>query len=419
MMQEELPQPMDPNQQLDDVPIPIPITFEEAIESRAGMSFADDVFQNVRNRWGFSLNAYEAYTTDLAMQARSREASAITAFMPRVFINLGKRKSKLNADAGAGYRFYHADADLASWDYSASATYSYDLSKRTRFQLRDQFTSSYNDSWSFLSLNTPLHYYDFSSSNEVLFNRQRITRNSMLAELSRKFGSKIGLGVFGVYRIYDFSENTLSNTDVIEAGGSLDFQITRWLDLSSSYAGYLDKGDDSVRDIQIHRLQIGRLGFNLTSSWRFWAGGGLEYSDWAGQGRFRESIGSGLGYTSLDQSFSLTYQRGFTAAIGLSRLLNSDIVAAEYGYRVNRRVRTSLQAYYYRSSETAAGGLLETLSGGGGLEFALRRDLSLTMNAYYQNQQTSDFPVAGLGLNRFTGYVGLQYVWPARRRSED
>ncbi len=119
----------------------------------------------------------------------------------------------------------------------------------------------------------------------------------------------------------------------------------------------------------------------------------------------------------MNTLFSLTYQRGFTSAIGISELFYSDVVAALFGYRVNRWMSARLESYYYRNSQEYTGGLLETFSAGGGLDFALRRDLFLTASAYYQNQQAHRFSIEGLGINRLTAYVGISYVWPARSRS--
>ncbi len=115
---------------------------------------------------------------------------------------------------------------------------------------------------------------------------------------------------------------------------------------------------------------------------------------------------------------SLTYQRGFTSAIGISRLMQSDILSAEVGHRISSRVSAILQSYYYRSSDQYYGGVLKTLSGGGGFEFALRHDLFVTINGYYQNQRTQDFSIEGLRLSRLTAFLGLQYVWPQRKRSD-
>ncbi len=397
--------------------IPVPIRTGEETKSLGAQTFVDDVFQSTRNHFGFSLGAYQAYTTDVSRSSQERQGSGITAFMPRAFVNIGKKKSKFHLDVGAGYRLYNKHRDLNSWDYSADAQYSYQLSKRTSLQIADQFTSSYNDSWSFISLYSPLHY-DLSFSNEVLFNRQRINRNSLMAELNYQVTRKASLGVFGGYNYYDYPQYGLRNANAFNLGGSFDYRLKKWLYFSSSYSTYLNYVDERYRDTQIHRLQIGGLDFRLSHSWRLWAGGGIEVSDYQGDNRIGESANAGIGYTTRNTSLNLTYQRGFTSAIGISRLMESDIASAELGYRITSRISARLQSYYYRSTEQYYGGLLKTLSGGGGLQFALRRDLFMNVDAFYQNQQAHNFSIEGLGLNRLTAYVGLQYVWPSRKRSD-
>jgi hypothetical protein len=410
-------QPADQTQSETQEPIPVPIQSGEEVKSLGAQTFVDDVFQNTRNHWGFTLSAYQAYTSDISSSKQRRDSSGITAFMPRTFLNFGKRKSRFHIDLGAGYRIYNRNHDLDSWDYYGDTQYSLQLSKRTSFQLADQFTSSFNDAWSFLSLYSPAHY-NTSFSNEVLFNRQRINRNSLQAELDFRISRKAQFEVFSGYNAYVYPQNTLTNSNALEAGGSISYQLTKWLYLSSSFSTYFNLSGRDIPDTRIYHFQAGGLEFRLSHSWRIWADGGVDISDYAGGNQKREHINAGIAYTSRNNSFSLTYQRGFTSAIGISKLLMSDVANVSYGYRINSWMRTNLQTYYYRSREINDSGLLETLSGGGGFEFALRRDLSLTLNAYYQNQRTKSFSVEGLGLNRFSGFLGLQYVFPARKRSE-
>jgi hypothetical protein len=98
--------------------------------------------------------------------------------------------------------------------------------------------------------------------------------------------------------------------------------------------------------------------------------------------------------------------------------MKTDNVTAEIAHRITSWARTWLQSYYYRSTDQTSSGLLKTYAGGGGFEFALRRDLFLTMAGFLQNQREFNTPVYGLGLNRITAYAGLQYVWPSRRRGD-
>jgi hypothetical protein len=411
------PQISESNSSEINEPIPIPISPIDANESLGGKTFVDDVFRRAENRWGLALSAYQAYTTNVSGEGQSKNSSGITAFMPRAFFNFGKRKSILHLDVGAGYRRYNHRRASNAWDYSGNAQYSLRISDATSFRVSDQLTSSFNDAWSFLSLYSPLGY-DLLSSNEVLFNRLRITRNAARAELSHQISEKAGFGVFGGHRWYDYQRNTLSNSTALEYGGSFSYQIARWLHLSSSVTSYYNLAGSSIPDAQIYHIQIGGLDFRLSNSWRIWGGGGIDISEYERKRRTASHINAGIGYTSKSASFHLTYQRGFTSAIGISRLLLSDVASANYGHRINNWLNANLQSYYYRSSETVSNGWLETLSGGGGLEFALRRDLVLTMNAFYQNQRARRFSVEGLGLSRLTGYLGLQYVWPARKYSD-
>lgn len=397
----------------EQMPIPVPIRTEEETTSLGAQTFVDDVFQGRRNPWGFSLSAYQAYTTDVAFGDQPREGSGITAFIPRLFFNAGRHKSRFHFDLGAGYRMYNRDSDLNSWDYYGNAQYSYRFSKRTSFRLADQFTSTYNDAWSFLSLYSPIRY-NLSNTNEVLFNRERINRNSLGAQLDHQATRKAKVGVFGEYHMYDYPGETLRDSDAVEVGGDFYYQLTRWLYFDSSFSTYFNLGGRHFPDARIYRIHAGGLDFRLSESWRIWASGGVGITEYENYNRTREDITAGIGHTSRSTSFSLTYQRGFTSAIGISEILYSDIVSAFFGYRVNRWMNARLESYYYRNSQQHTGGLLETFSGGGGLEFALRRDLFLSANAYYQNQRTDRFSLEGLSLNRLTAFAGISYVWPAK-----
>ncbi len=401
----------------NEEPIPIPVQDTENQKSLAAKTFVDDVFQSVRNSWGFSLSAYQAYTTDISPMYGPRESSGISAVLPRTFFNAGRKKSKFHVDIGAGYRYYERHRDLNSWDYYGDAQYSYQMSKRTSFQITNQLTSSFNDSWSFLSLYSPLHY-EPSFSNEVLFNRQRITRNSLQAAADFRLTKKAQFGVFGGFNYYKYPQQNLRNSNAFDVGGRFEYEFTKWLHFSSQYSTYLNYVDEQSRDAQIHRLQLAGFDFRLSHSWSLSASGGVEYTKYQNRNRFGESVSGGIGYTSRNTMFSLTYQRGFTSAIGISRLMTSNIASAELGYRITPRISARLQGYYYRSTEQDYDGLLKTFSGGGGFEFVLLRDLFLSVNSFYQNQQARNFSVDGLGLNRFSAYAGLQYVWPSRKRSD-
>jgi hypothetical protein len=395
---------------------PGPIQNNEEMRSIGGQTFVDDVFQNTRNLWGFSLSAYQSYTTDISDGSRQNQGSGIIAIIPRSFLNLGGQRSQFHADIGAGYRQYNRSNSLNSWDYYGDAQYTYRFSNRATLQFSDQFTSSFNDSWSFVSLYSPIEN-NSNFSSEAIFNRQRVTRNALIAELSTRISRKASVGVFGNYRLFRYPQNNLRNADTFEIGGNLDYRLTSWLNLTSRYSIYLNNVDEQLEDSRIHRIEAGGLDFHLSRSWRLWMNGGIEILNNIYDNRIGESANAGIEYTTLRSTISLTYQHGFTSGIGISRMLRSDTFSAEIGLRTTNWMSVNIQSYYERNKELALAGHFETLSWGGGLQFAVRRNLIISGNGYYQRQKTRDFSVQGLELNRLTSSVGLQYIWPSISRT--
>jgi hypothetical protein len=400
-----------------DEPIPIPIPIEDSAQTRsiAKQSFVDDVFDYNRNPFGFSLGVLQGYSNDVSTVIGDKVGSGIATFIPKVFFNAGRRKSRLHVDLGTGYRSYYRSSHLNSWDYYGNAQLSHQFSRKTSFEVSDQFTSSFNDSWSFVSLSSPLQYTP-TLSNEVIFNRQRINRNSLLAELDSHLTRKTSVGIYGSFSAYQYPQETLRDSRAIQVGGNYDYQLTRRLYLTNSYSSYFNYYvNSSGIDYRIDRLQVLGLELHLTRAWRVWGRGGVDWAHHLGNSQVSESIDSGIGYTAEKTMFSVTYQRGATSAIGLRELMKSDIFSGEFGYRVVRWLSANAQSYYYRNSQTA-GGLLETLSVGGGLQFELRRDLFASVNGFAQHQNTHNSALQGLDLDRYSAYVGIQYVWPALKR---
>lgn len=380
-------------------------------------SFADDVFQNARNHFGFSLDVYQVYSSNVSLD-QTRMSSGISAVMPRFFFNAGKRKSSLHADFGTGYRFYNKSHRLDSGDYSGSVRYDRTISKRASFQMADQINSAYNDSWLSFSIFAPIRY-DYDFTHEVLVDRQRIFRNDFQARYSYEFTRRLHASLYGISQSYKYQRNVSGNGSSFEGGASLDIRIWKWLSLSNSYMAYIYIADERFRQNRMHELQIGGLNFHLGRSLRMWVSGGATLGNQNNEFVSRPSFNGGISYDSRNPTITITHQRSMSSPRGVpmpASLLRTSVTAATFGYRLNRRVGVSLQSYYYRSREWNSDGLLETLGGGGGLNFALRRDLFLTTNSYYQNQRTHNFSLQGLSLSRFTAYLGLQYVWPSLRR---
>jgi hypothetical protein len=393
---------------------------KEDLPSRGFQALSEDVMQSVRRHWGFSLGAYEDYSTDSVPAAGGGlEAATITSLAPRMFFNLGRHKSKFHMDLGAGYRLYRHHKELNSWDYAANANYSYQFTRDISLELSNSFTSSANDSSSFLSpFPSILNIYPTTSS-EVLFDgRQRIVRDFMNASLGFKLTRKARLAFSSTYDSYSYEQKSITDTHALGAGVEFEYALTKWLNFSSDYHDYLNKVDASNRAVQIHRLRVGGFNFKLTRFWRIWTNGGIDYTRYNGTDQYGENVDAGIGYESREFSLSAAYNRGFSSASGLSQLMQSDSINGNLGYRFTQRVSTRLSTYYTRSRELLAAGTLKTLTGTGSLEFALRNDLFLSLNGSYQDQRELNFSYGNLNVNRLSVYVGLQYVWPSRQRGD-
>ena len=398
---------------------------EESIQPRkpdtfslGAQSMAESMLDGTRHHIGFTLGVYGAYTSNVFASYQQRRDSVFSSFVPRVFINLGKRKSQLHVSFGGGYRLYNGHRDLDSADYYGNARYSLALSKRTTLQITDRMSSSKNDAGSFVY--APIFAPIAASSGsyyDILLSRQRVTRNAMAASLNFQVGKKHNFGVFTGYDSYRYQVDSPVNANVIEVGGDYRVNLTKWLVLSNSYATYLTNVDERFRDARIHRLEAGGLDFRLSRTWRFWASGGVEVSQYQGVNRVGPSATASVFHMSRKAAVNIMYHKGFASAVGLSRVLNSDNFNARMGYRVTSWILATLQAAYYRSSEQSGAGILRTLWGGGGFEFALVNGLVASVNYSYQNQKAQYFTTSTqLGLNRYVARLGLQYFWPSSGR---
>jgi hypothetical protein len=416
--QEEKAVPVE-DQNADKAAMPFTNKNTDDDSSRGAYAFAEDAVRSSRNHWGFSLSAYEAYSTDAIRGIQKNEDATITSLAPRIFFNAGRRKTKFHMDFGSGYRLYRHHKELNDWDYAGNLQLSSQFSRSVSLQLTNLLTSSANDAASIFSFFPSIRNDYPSNSREVLFDdRQRMIRNSIQATMNFQLSRKARLGLSGGYDLYSYSQAQITDTNAIRVGADFEYKVTKWLYFTSSYYDYLNKVDDSSRDVQIHRLKFGGFDFHLTRYWRFWTGGGIDFSRYRGNDRFEENVDVGIGYGSKNTTLSATYRRGLTAASGLSRLMHSDAVGFNLGYRITSRVGSRLVSNYTRSRESFSNGTLKTIAGNASLEFALRDDLFLSLNSSYQNQQQSDFSYGGLQVNRFSVYAGLQYVWPSRRRGD-
>jgi len=420
--------PADPVRE-ENIVIPIPIRGGEIspseakregkIQSRGALNFQDDVFLNPGNGFGFALNASQGYISDISDGENINPSPQISSFSGSVFFNEDRRRSSFHMDLGAGSQFYyHTGYDtFIRPNFTANVNYAYQVSKNTSLSVADDFSSYYQDFSPFTSLYSPIQEIS-NLSNEIVLSRQRIHRNFISATINRQMGRKINLGLTGLYALYKYAEEGLNTTHEFHIEGYLDFELTRWLSLTNRYTAYLNSVNEGEREARIHRLQVAGLDFNIGSYVRFWSGGGVSFSEYQNEHRLAESIDAGIGFTSLNVVMTLNYQRDFTSALGISRLMLTDAMTANVGWRITRWMNTMLESRYSRSKDQAESGILETLESSGQLGFALSSNINMKLNTFYENQKVINYSISGLDIKRVSAYLEFQYVWPSRGRSD-
>ena len=409
------------------IPIPIrggEINAAEAkkqgkVQSRGALNFQDEVFLNPGNGFGFSLNASQGYISDISEGGDVNPSPQISSFSGSLFFNSDRRRSSFHMDLGAGTKFYyHSGYDtFIRPNYTANVNYSYEINKSTTLSIADDFASYFNDFSPFTTLYSPIQ--DISNlSSEITVGRQRVYRDFASATINRRIGKKVNLGLTGMYALYKYAAEDLDTTHEFHIEGYFDFELTRWLSLTNSYTAYLNSVNEKEREARIHRLQVAGLDFNVWRNLRIWSGGGVSLSEYQGENRLTESIDAGFGFTSLDAVMTLNYQRDFTSALGISRLMLTDAMKANVGWRITRWMNTILESRYSRGKDQSESGILETLESGAQLGFALSSNIVMELNAYYERQKAINYSLPGLDIERVSAYLEFQYVWPSRGRTD-
>jgi hypothetical protein len=390
---------------------------QEDQDSRAARSFSNAVAWSERNRFGFSLGVNEGYISSVFPNVVDKHSSTLTALSGNIFANFGRRKSRLHFDYGAGYRFYQQQSTMNGIDHYGTISYTYQTSRKSRFQLSDIVSSSLNDPFSSTSpsLATTIDWTP-SPSYSVLFLPQRVTQNQAEARFSADLTRSTHISVFGSYTSYWYDKQLFGDINAAQVGAGLDQRITNWLFLTSTYSTYLNTVDERLRDYQIHRLEVGRFRFMLSRNVELFASGGLELADTRDQFRTEGMFRAGISRTTETNLIYANYQRTMISALGYRRVLPSDVVSVGLGQRLTDRTNFRLSGSYMRSSDFDAAGLLRGYSGQAQFEYALLSSLFASINYNYQYQKNSitllqDIP----RFDRSMVFVRLQYAWPSIR----
>jgi hypothetical protein len=386
--------------------------------SDAGGSFVDDIFNNVRNPFGFSLRANEGYSKNsFASSTISDKSTNTRSYSGAIFANLGRRKSHLHISYGAGYRKYGWQKDLDGVDQFGEITYSYKPTRSVAFHLYDTGQSTVNDVFdsngAILSTSTQ---WTPNPSYDVIFNIQRYTHNTAGGRVDFQLTRSTDVNLFSSYNIFRYDDQDIGNVDTVQAGVGIQQRITKWLYLSSTYSTYLNDVDQRFRDHMIHRIEVGGLRFRIARSLILDATGGFEIANMRSYYRTAGTFRGGLTRSSQSNVLYANYQRALTTAIGFSDVYQSDIVTIGMGQRLWTRLGIQVSGSYYHSEALTYSGLLKSYRGRAQLQYALRSDLFASINYGYQHQKSTTAALRGIPyFNRSMISVSLQYAWPSRR----
>jgi hypothetical protein len=392
--------------------------------SQGYSSFVDEVFQDSRHIYGFSIGAFEIYNSDLYTSSSEKTPAAISAFNGRVFANYGRRgRSTLHLDYSISYEIYNRYRELDAPDHFGNLLYKNKLSRRFSLELYDQVSSLINDNTSTL---TPVLAPPSSLpplTNDFILERQRVARNQAGGRLDYQVARRSRLEVYGEYVINRYQTEDVLNFDGVQVGVGYEHRLTRWLYFSGSYSTYMNNADNQFRNTIIQRIQVGGFHYRLRRRWDLYANGGVEIADTRTVGTYVTGYGScGMIWQPRFGIFELSYNHTLTSPVGVnwssgaSRVLGSDIVTGSWGRRLLPQLDLQVAASYSRSGDLEYAGLLEGFGARAGLNYLVVPHIVATAGYSYQNQRNTIAEAVNLlNVNRYMVYVGLQYVWPTNR----
>ena len=393
-------------------------------------SFSQENAWNLRNNFGFSLNASEGFSfrgnpRENSDSTREREkASSATMLSANVFTNYRSGRSALHLDYGAGYSFYPERANSVNGlGHNVNSAYMYQISKRASLQLRDHLSSHSDDPFgdifsvnsSFDRLVTGSNYYD------ILLSQRRHTRNTVSGTISSDVtGKGTNVNVFGSYDNYwygeqDFEDGIIESMYSAKAGAGLQQRITSWLSLGSTYSIQLN---DDLRDSQVHRVDISSFQFELSPDVEVHASGGVEIANTGADEGYQTRLAArtGISYSTQTSRLYADYSRTMTSVSGYNRLLPSDTFLVGLGRPIGERANFRAMWYYQRSSDFHDEGHLSAHQGMVSMEYIILSGLYASVNYTRRYQENSIDSLSGVpSSNRSMFSFGLTYSWPSGR----
>jgi hypothetical protein len=389
----------------------------EPEDSRAVRSFSDSIAWNKHNHFGFFVEAVEGRISNVFPNSPENRSSMLTAYSAGIFSNHQWGKSGLHLDYGAGYRIYSRQRNMDSADHYGNVTYTYQANRNLKFQLSDLVTSTLNDPYSSFnpSLRTTINWTP-SPSYEVALIPQRLTQNQASGQMDVGLTRRTHFSIVGSFNSNRYGTQGYRDTDTVQVGAGLEHKFTSWFYLSSSYSAsvYSNNVDKALPDSQIHRAEIGRFHFMLSRRVEVFASGGVNIANDRGKYRFSEMFSGGISRSSEMNVIYANYQRTMISALGLARILRSDLVTLGFGQRLTNRTNFRLSSSFMHGSDFDYSGLLNGCITRIQYEYAISPHVFASANYAYQYQKTTIAAFADIPhFSRYTVFVGLQFAWPS------
>jgi hypothetical protein len=388
-------------------------------DRRSGRSFIGGILENSGRRVGFSVYVSHAHTQDNAASSNEPRVSSFTAVQPRLFGQFEGRRHTVAWDYSFGYRRYTGAQAVGSTEQSASITLEKPLSTRVSLRLSDAVNSYFNDNRTALvggGSAADLSPYSVNFGQDVYIPHQRVTTNTLTANLSYQWSRRSGISAFATHEYWLYSDPDLRDLQTVQVGIGGNYQLNRWMYWDMGYSTYVNTVDENLRTASIQRLQLAGLRYQTENGFSIFGNGGGEYSRSLGINQLGASFHGGVSKTSGTTSMSLSYHRGFTSTNDRGLVLSGNDFTASVRGQPWERVTVNFTSVYLRGVARSNDVGIDAISGYGSVGIAIHQHLQVSVGYSQINQRTRNLPGGNESVSRYAVSAGLNYFLPSLYR---
>jgi opacity protein-like surface antigen len=386
--------------------------------SSEATSFVSDVFNNVRNALGFSVGSYSSYDSNVLIGTSSVSSASMTSVFPRVFINLGRRRSQFHLDYGTSFRVQDSRHNPQSQDHTGAMSYRLELSRRRTLNL------AYRGTYNVYGINPvtgPAGISDSPVASVITegIDQQRRRSHSGSASLTQQLNRDSSLGFNATYATYRFDGRENENASTILMSVEFSHRMGRSVTLVANGVGNKTILAQSTPGAMTTRISLGTR-LELPNNFHLSATGGADHVEAQSASRTDISYQTELTHTHGTTSLSLAYSKGTTTALGVAAGgfsgssapggLRSHNARGRIAFRVAERLNAYGTANYSRNANPAQAGILQLLGGGAGLEFRLPANMVASLDYEYRQQRTLHSLSQSGSPDRYIIRFGLQIL---------